>query len=90
MKYYRFSCSNGWCGCDEDFYEAVEDDADLDEIGEEILFNLYSFAEPDGRFIGDKSFGDEITDEEYEEYQQDLCVDWEEISEEEYKEHMEE
>ncbi len=85
MKYYKITCSNGYCGCNEDFYEELEDDENIDEIADDILFNYYGFAEPDGRFVG-KSWDDEITDEEYDEYQQNLCVDWEEITEEEYRE----
>lgn len=86
MKYYKFTCSNGYCGCDEDFYEALEDDVDIDEYAQEVLINQYAFYEPDGRFIPYKSWGDEITDEEYDEYQSELCVDWEEITKEEYEE----
>lgn len=85
-KYYKFYCGNGYCGCDEEFYEEVEDDCNIDEYAEDILFNNYSFAEPDGRFIDGKSWGDEITEEEYEEYQENLCVDYKEITKEEYEE----
>lgn len=86
MKYYRITCSNGYCGCNEDFYEELEDNEDIDVVAEDILFNYYGFAEPDGRFIPGKSFDDEITDEEYDDYQSELCVGWEEITEEEYEE----
>lgn len=85
-KYYKFYCSNGYCGCDEEFYEEVEDDCNIDEYAEDILFNNYSFAVPDGSFICGKSWNDEITDEEYDEYQENLCVDYKEITKEEYEE----
>lgn len=85
-KYYKFYCSNGYCGCGEEFYEEVEDDCNIDEYAEDILFNNYSFAVPDGSFIDGKSWGDEITEEEYEEYQENLCVDYKEITKEEYEE----
>lgn len=85
-KYYAFYCNNGFCGCDEVFYEEVDEKENLDDLAEDILFNEYSFAEPDRRFIDDKSFGDEITEEEYEEYQSNLNVYYEEISKEEFEE----
>jgi len=85
MKYIKFTCSNGFCGCDETFYEKVEDNEDIDMIADEILQNDYGFAEPDGRFVG-KWWDDEITDEEYDEYIENLSVNWEEISKEEYEE----
>lgn len=85
-KYYIFHCSNGFCGCDEDFYKEVNEEENLDELAEDILFNEYGFAEPDGRFIDGKSFEDEITEEEEEEYQSNLEVYYEEISKEEYEE----
>jgi len=86
MKYYRIICSNGYCGYDEDFYEALEDNEDIDEYAQEVLENQYSFYEPDGRCIPGKSWDDEITDEEYDEYMENLSVDCEEITEEEYEE----
>ena len=85
-KYYVFHCSNGFCGCDEDFFKEVDEKEDLDDLAEDILFDEYSFAEPNASFIDDKSFGDEITAEEYDEYQDNLTVDYEEITKEEYKE----
>lgn len=84
MKYYKFTCSNGYCGCDEEFYEEVEDNTNLDILAEGILFNEYGFAEPDDRFL------DYNTDEEYEmaeeEYKDNLDVWYEEITKEEYEE----
>lgn len=85
-KYYKITCCNGFCGCDEDFYKEVDEKENLDNLAEDILFNEYGFAEPDGRFIDDKSFEDEITEDEYEEYQNNLEVYYEEISKEEYEE----
>lgn len=85
MKYIKFTCSNGFCGCDEEFYEMVEDNENIDIIADDILQNAYSFAEPDGRFV-DKCWDDELTDEEYDEYIENLSVDWEEVTKEEYEE----
>lgn len=90
MKYIKFTCSNGFCGCDENFYYEVEDDTDLDEFAIDILENEYSFNEPDGRFLTHSSgFGDEDYDEyeeDYDEYMENLCTNWEEITKEEYEE----
>lgn len=82
MKYYKIVCSNGYCGCDEEFYEALEDNVDINTIAEEILWNDYCFAEPDERFINT----DEDYNAELEAYEEDLGVWYEEITEEEYKE----
>ena len=89
MKYIKFTCSNGYCGCDEEFYEMVEDDTDIYSFAQEILEHAYSFYEPDGRFLAHSSgFGDEDYpeyEEDYDKYMDDVCIDWEEISEEEYE-----
>ena len=83
-KYYVIYCENGFCGCEEEFYEEIEENEDINEIAEEILYNNYSFCEPDGRFIDGKSFDDEITEEEEEEYKENLNVWYKEISKGEY------
>lgn len=90
MVYYKIECSNGYCGCDETFYVALSEDVDIDDYAQEVLECQYAFYEPDERFIPGKSWGDDITDEEYDDYMQDLCVDWEKISKEEYEENKKE
>ena len=85
MKYIKFTCSNGFFGCDEEIYEIVNDNINIDEFAYDVLENDYSFAEPDGRFVG-KSWNDELTEEECEEYIDNLSVEWEEITKEEYEE----
>ena len=83
MKYVKYTCSNGFCGCDEEFYEVFQDNAteeDINEYGYELLQNAYSFYEPDDRFI------DMEDDEAYEYYQQDCSFDWKEISIDEFNE----
>ena len=80
--YIKITCSNGYCGCDEtDFFE-VTDTTEINKLCTECLDN-YSFLEPDVRFI------DMDNDEEWEEYEDGLCVEWEEISKEEYEEEAE-
>ena len=78
-KYFKITCSNNYCGCDEEFY-VKENENEIDDIADEILTNYYSFFEPDDRFI------DTDDDEAYEDYQENCCVDYEEITEEEYLE----
>jgi hypothetical protein len=89
MKYIKFTCSNGYCGCDEDFYEMVEDDDDINSIAREILENEYSFYEPDGRFLPGAAdmFDDDYEDylEDYDAYMENLSVNWEEMSKDEYE-----
>ena len=81
MKYVKYTCSNNFCGCDEEFYEVFQDSAtgeDINEHGYELLQNAYSFYEPDDRFI------DVEDDESYENYHQECFFDWEEISMDEF------
>lgn len=79
MRYFLFTCSNGFSGCDEYFPFSTEDEniteTDLEQIGRDYLFDLYSFAEPDGRFIDTENY-----EEEYDWYQQNLEVYWEEVT----------
>lgn len=76
--------SNGYAGCDEEEYAEVKDKDEASVYFEESA-NLYSFLEPDERFI------DMDDDEEYDFYKQDIWDHsfWEEISEEEYRENTE-
>lgn len=90
MKYIKFTCSNGYCGCDEEFYETFNDDVTEDEIedvGEDLLNNLYGFYEPDDRFVNEEDFD---TEEDYldacDEYSAECSVSWEEISKKEFEE----
>lgn len=87
LSYYRIDCNNGFCGCEESFYVALPQDVDIDEYAQEVLENQYSFYEPDGRFIPNKSWGDDITEEEYDDYMEDVSATWEEITRGEYEEH---
>lgn len=94
MKYIKFTCSNGYCGYDEDFYEIIEDNIDINiaELAKDILENEYSFYEPDGRFLNHFSgcgFRDEYYPEykeDYDRYMENVSIDWEEITKEEYEE----
>ena len=93
MKYYKGIYSNGYCGCNEDFYFTAENENEADEIFEDGK-QLYSFSEPDSRFIsldiepGEEGY-DEAYDEAYEAYQMDIDeYSWfDEITKEEYEEH---
>lgn len=89
MKYYKFTCSNGYCGCDEEFYEEVEENTDIDKLAIDIL-NGYSFYEPDGRFLTHSPGWDDYDydeyEEDYDEYIENLSVDYIEITKEEYEE----
>lgn len=76
--FIKITCSNGFCGCDEEFFEEVENVEEADEVAVEYLNNEYSFSDPDDRFC-------ETEDEEsIEDYYENLTVWWEEISEEEF------
>ena len=89
MKYFKITCSNGYCGCEETFYEETVDDifvSDFDSLLEDYVQN-YSFLEPDSRFVNRDDYE---TEEEYEraydEYQEDISIEVKEITKEEYKE----
>lgn len=85
MHYYRFHCSNGYCSCDEDYYKRSEKKLTEDELwaGLADYLSMYSFIEPDERFVDNLNDEEEI--EAYNEMV-DGCSFQEEISEEEYLE----
>lgn len=87
--YIKITCSNGFCGCEEEFYEEVKNEEEADNLTYDILNNDYAFAEPDGRFLpGASSFDDtdyEDYEEEYDDYINNLEGWWEEITEEEFE-----
>ena len=78
--YYKVTCTNGYCGCDEDFYIEAESEIDAWDEANEILENDYSFIEPDERFI------DIDNEEELETYAEEVQAFVEEITEKEYLE----
>lgn len=95
MKYYKGTYSNGYYGCDEEFYFTAENKDEADQIFDEGK-QLYSFSEPDDRFISldiepDEEGYDEAYDEAYEDYQ--ILINenswFEEITKEEYEEEAE-
>ena len=92
MRYIKFTCSNGYCGCDEDFYEKFEDNAtdhEIDTMGYEILENSYSFYDDD-RFIELEDYAEEYGEDAYsvamDDYHMDCDIYWEEITQEDYEE----
>ena len=88
MRYIKFTCTNGFAGCDEEFWESYEDsvtDAEIDEDAEDILYGQYGFCEPDSRFL-DVDEDDEDYEEACEAYHDNLDIWWEEVSKEEFTE----
>ena len=77
--YYKITCTNGYCGCDENFYIEAENDSDAWDEANEILESNYSFIYPDERFVEDMDNWDEI-----EIYEMNVEAYVEEISEKEY------
>lgn len=78
--FIKITCSNGFCGCDEEYYEVCATPEQANEICEDIL-QAYSFSEPDERFC------DMDDEDEVENYYQNLECWWDEVSEEEYNEY---
>lgn len=81
MKYYKITCTNGYCGCDEDFYIEAKTIREAWDEADYICSEKYSFAEPDERFIENMDNWDEI-----EAYCMNVEAYIKEISEEEYLE----
>lgn len=77
--YYKVTCTNGYCGCDEDFYIEAENNSDAWDEADEILEEQYSFTYPDERFVYDMDDEDEL-----EAYTEGVTAFVEEISKEEY------
>lgn len=73
--YYKVTCTNGYCGCDEDFYIEAENESDAWDEADEILEEQYSFTYPDERFYDE---------EELENYAEGINIFVREISKEEY------
>lgn len=81
MKYWKITCSNGYCGCDENFYIMAENELEASRMGMDYLEGDYSFYDPDERFV---DMGD---DNQIEEYYDELDYEVEEISKEEFDEY---
>lgn len=80
MKYWKVTCSNGFCGCDEVFYFEEENEDKANLMGQYFLEDDYGFYDPDERFV---NLEDE---EEVEDYYNSLEYWVDEISKEEYDE----
>ena len=87
MKYFKITCSNGYCGCDEEWYEAADDSATESDFECDDYLQSYGFYEPDARFVDPDDYDtEEEYLEAYDDYQANICISVEEITEEEYKE----
>jgi len=86
MKYFKITCSNGYCGYDEEWYEEVEDTVTANDFNCEGYISNYSFYEPGASIIDPDDYE---TEEEYEwaceDYQAEISIDIEEITREEYE-----
>lgn len=78
MRYWKVTCSNGFCGCDEKFYFEEENEDKANLMGQYFLEDDYGFYDPDERFV---NLEDE---EEVEDYYDSLEYWVDEISKEEY------
>lgn len=84
MKYFKITCSNGFLGCDEEFYVSAEDELEAGDMGVDILDGLYSFSEPDDRFLDYDEGDEESYNEALDWYEENLTCYVEEVSHEEY------
>lgn len=89
--YCKIIFSNGYYGCDEEIYEEFNTIEEAEEYADEYLTGgMYSFYEPDSRFIG---YAEDYESEEeyfeaYDEYQADCGYYIKEITKEEYEEYQ--
>lgn len=83
MRYWFVSISNGYCGFDDDFIIAREEEPSVNE-----LFSLYDYCEGGGGL--DPYDGEEF--DTYDDYEEAVCENIEacEISREEYDAYLEE
>ena len=89
--YFKITFSNDYCGCDERIYEEFDTENEAEVWAYEYLTSgMYSFYEPDYRFIGDED--DYESEEEYLEaydnYQENCTYNIEEITKEEYEDNI--
>ena len=87
--YFKIVFSNNYCGCEEEIYEEFNTEEEAEEYAEEYLTGgMYSFYEPDSRFIGYEE--DYESEEEYleavDQYQEECNFYVTEITKEEYEE----
>lgn len=86
MKYFKITCSNGYSGCEEEWYEVAEDTATAKDFECEDYLQNYAFYEPDERFIDPDDYEtEEEYEEDYKDYQNNISIDIEEITREEYE-----
>lgn len=91
MKYFKATYSNGFCGCDEDMYIKAETEIEAEEEAWDNI-EIYSFYEPDSRFVDEPEDFDDDEDywQEVEFYQENITVMVTEITKEEYEENVKE
>lgn len=86
MKYFKITCSNGYCGCDEEWFEEAEDTVTAKDFDCKGYISNYSFYDPGASFVDPDDFE---TEEEYEEacadYQENISIVVEEITREVYE-----
>lgn len=86
MKYIKFTMHNGYCGCDEEEYEAFKDNVsekEIEDYANDLLVNFYSYYEDDSFIEDDDDYDNAMTD-----YQMDCYVDYGYITKEEYEENV--
>lgn len=96
MKYVRFYGSNGYVGCDYEYYECFSDDENEDRISDISIEYAYENAE--SYFYTVCKHKEDLIEEEEAEYDEEAeyyagaleYSGWEYITEEEYKENNEE
>ncbi len=92
MRYIKFKADTPYCGTDHEEYHAVPDDTDdvcLDDMAEDIRWNLAESYEYLVSGWSNENFEDMTEEEQQEEidnYYADCWGGWEEISQKEYEE----
>lgn len=87
MKYIKFYGGNGYCGCDFEQYEAYEDNITEDALAE-IAYDLANDNAQSYEYIVTGWDEDFESEEERENYYEDVEYGWEEVTKEEYEENQ--
>lgn len=87
MKYFKVTYSNGYCGCDEDMYIKAETETEAEDIAWDDI-EIYSFYEPDSRFVDEPEDYDDEDDywQAVEFYQENITIEIKEITRKEFEE----
>lgn len=87
MKYIKFYGGNGYSGCDFEQYEVYEDNI-TEEALAEIAYDLANDNAQSYEYVVTGWDGEFESEEEREDYYENIECGWEEVTKEEYEENQ--